>query len=132
MFKTPQTFRKTYSRSVGKRMPRLCKKLTIRLLTQTYLRRCQISMMKFFSCQLFPQFCRLAESYTAQNMKFSIKEFFSKCDQICSFLRIWSDLLKKSLIENFIFCGSHFVHLFKTPRLPVQGLRYKVRTPQDF
>ena len=28
-------------------------------------------------------------------MKFSIKYFFSKCDQIRSFLRIWSDLLKK-------------------------------------
>ena len=38
-------------------------------------------------------------------MKFSIKDFFSKCDQICSFLRIWSHLLKKSLMENFIFCA---------------------------
>ena len=36
-------------------------------------------------------------------MKFSIKNFFSKCDQIPSFLRIWSHLLKKSLTENFIF-----------------------------
>ena len=36
-------------------------------------------------------------------MKFSIKEFFSKCDQIRSFLWIWSHLLKKSLMENFIF-----------------------------
>ena len=35
-------------------------------------------------------------------MKFSIKDFFSKCDQIRSFLRIWSHLLKKSLMENFI------------------------------
>ena len=32
---------------------------------------------------------------TAQKMKFSIKYFFSKCDQICGFLRIWSHLLKK-------------------------------------
>ena len=40
---------------------------------------------------------------TAQKMKFSIKAFFSKCDQIRSFLRIWSNLLKKSLMENFIF-----------------------------
>ena len=37
-------------------------------------------------------------------MKFSIKDFFSKCDQLPSFLRIWSHLLKKSLMENFIFC----------------------------
>ena len=34
-------------------------------------------------------------------MKFYVKDFFSKCD---NFLRIWSHLLKKSLLENFIFC----------------------------
>ena len=39
----------------------------------------------------------------AQKMKFSIKDFFGKCDQIHSFRRIWSHLLKKSLVENFIF-----------------------------
>ena len=32
-------------------------------------------------------------------MKFSIKRFFNKYDQITSFLRIWS------LMENFIFCA---------------------------
>ena len=36
-------------------------------------------------------------------MKLSIKDFFSKCDQIRSFQRVWSHLLKKSLMENFIF-----------------------------
>ena len=40
----------------------------------------------------------------AQKMKFSIKDFFSKCDQIHRKLRIWSHYQKKSLIENFIFC----------------------------
>ena len=40
---------------------------------------------------------------TAQKMKFSIKDFFSKCDQTYKKLRIWSHLLKKSLIENFFF-----------------------------
>ena len=34
-------------------------------------------------------------------MKFSIKDLFSKCHQVLSFLPIWSHLLKKSLIENF-------------------------------
>ena len=43
--------------------------------------------------------------HTAQKMMFSIKDFFSKCDQILSFLRIWSHLLKKSLMENLIFCA---------------------------
>ena len=42
---------------------------------------------------------------TAQKLKFSSKDFFSKCDQIHSFLRIWSHLLKKSLMENFNFCA---------------------------
>ena len=34
-----------------------------------------------------------------------MKDFFSKCDQIYMKLRIWSHLLKKSLMENFIFCA---------------------------
>ena len=38
-------------------------------------------------------------------MKFFIKDFFGKCDEIRSFLRIWSHLLKKFLMENFIFCA---------------------------
>ena len=38
-------------------------------------------------------------------MKFSNKGFVSKCDQIRIFLRIWSHLLKKSLMKNFIFCA---------------------------
>ena len=42
---------------------------------------------------------------TAQKKNFSIKDFFRKCDQICSFLWIWSHLRKKSLIENLIFCA---------------------------
>ena len=38
---------------------------------------------------------------TAQKMKFSIKDLFSKCGRIRSFLRIWSHLRKKSLTKNF-------------------------------
>ena len=38
-------------------------------------------------------------------MKFSIKDFFSKCDKIRKKLGIWLHILKKSLIENFIFCA---------------------------
>ena len=33
-----------------------------------------------------------------------MKDFFSKCDQIRRNLPIWSHLLKKTLMENFIFC----------------------------
>ena len=42
---------------------------------------------------------------TEQTLKFSIKDFFSKCNQIHSFQRIWSYLVKKSLMENFTFCA---------------------------
>ena len=47
---------------------------------------------------------------TAQKMKLSIKDFFSKCDQIRSVLQIWSHLLKKSLMENFIFCAVYEIN----------------------
>ena len=69
-------------------------------------------------------------------MKFSIKDFFSKYDQIRTkmerfviivngwkpltiitkrsiLVRVWSHLLKKSLMENFIFCvvlEAHWTH----------------------
>ena len=36
-------------------------------------------------------------------MKFSIKDFFSKCDLISRKMRILSHLLKKSLMKKFIF-----------------------------
>ena len=42
---------------------------------------------------------------TAQKKKFFVTYFFSKCDQTRSFLLIWSHLLKKSVMENFVFCA---------------------------
>ena len=44
---------------------------------------------------------------TAQTMKSSITNFLSKCNQIPKKLRIWSHLLKKSVMENLIFCAVH-------------------------
>ena len=46
-----------------------------------------------------------------KKMKFSIKDFFSKCDLIRSFLWIWSHLLKKSLIENFIYLQALYLQV---------------------
>ena len=45
---------------------------------------------------------------TAQKIKISIKDIFSKYDQIHRKLRIWSHLLKKSLMENLTFCKRYF------------------------
>ena len=47
-------------------------------------------------------------------MKFSIRDFSSTCDKIRSFLRIWSYLLEKSLMENFIFCAVLTIYFFFT------------------
>ena len=46
---------------------------------------------------------QMERSNTAQKMKFSIKDFFRKFDQLRRKLRNWSHLLWKSLMENFIF-----------------------------
>ena len=63
---------------------------------------------------------------TAKKMKFSIKDFVSKCDQIRSFLRIWSHLLKKFLMKNcfFVQCetawhGTNNESCFKAENLPL-------------
>ena len=52
--------------------------------------------------QSWTGYCR---QITAQEIKFSIQDLFSKCDQIRRKLQIWSHLLKKSVMENFIFCA---------------------------
>ena len=51
---------------------------------------------------------------TTQKMKFSIKDFFNKCDKICIFHRIWSHLLQKFLMGNFIFRAVRARTLWKT------------------
>ena len=47
---------------------------------------------------------------TAQKMKLFVKDFFSKFYQIRSKLEIWSHLLRKSLMENFIFFVQWLLH----------------------
>ena len=47
--------------------------------------------------------------FTAQKMKFSMKDFFSK-------LRIWSHLLKKFLMENVIIWCNAFLNVVITAR----------------
>ena len=79
-------------------------------------------------CKTKPEFQR---RYTAQKMKFSIEDFFSKCDQIRSFLRIWSHLLKKSLMENFIFCAVINLFLINCTRGCHFELKKRVFTVHD-
>ena len=49
---------------------------------------------------------------TAQKMKFSIQDSFSKCDKMHWKLRIWSHLLKKSLMENLWDFLGYFTQVF--------------------
>ena len=79
---------------------------------------CQKVDISIYFCQLVIELIRNGDVIMAwfvfsidkmhcpkKKKKFSIKDFFSKRDQIRSFLRIRSHLLKKSLLENFIFCA---------------------------
>ena len=59
---------------------------------------------RLFICEV-PKEDILWGTNTARKMKFVIKDFFSKCNQTRIFLRIWSHLLKKFLMENFFFCA---------------------------
>ena len=64
----------------------------------------------FSACSIF-NFCKnMIHNFKAKYFnQFPIKDFFSKFDQIRSFLRFWSHLLKKSLMVNFIFCAVLFM-----------------------
>ena len=44
-------------------------------------------------------------------MNFSIKNFLSKCDQICSFLQTWSHLLNKSSMK-IVLIGNVEINVF--------------------
>ena len=62
-------------------------------------------------------------------MKFSIEDFFGKCDQIRRKQRIWSNLLKKSLMENFIFCAVKYsspilANVLTTPEHQSENRKY--------
>ena len=61
-----------------------------------------MSFIKINKCRTYLQLVNATEN--AQKMRFSVKDFFRKCDQIRSYLWIWSHLLKNSLMKNFIFC----------------------------
>ena len=55
---------------------------------------------------------------TAQKMKFSIKNFFSKCDQISRKQPIWSNVLKNCLMEIANKATRlEFVYFFQSPNV---------------
>ena len=64
--------------------------------------------ISFYSERSALYFIHLSFDISDQTLRltFSIKDFFSKCDQIRTKLWIWSHLRKKSLLKNFIFLCS--------------------------
>ena len=51
--------------------------------------------------------------YCTKKKNFSVKDFFSECEEICTKLSICSHLLKKYLTKNLIFekCGGSYLKL---------------------
>ena len=66
-------------------------------------------------------------SATVQKMKYTITDLFSKCNQICSFLQIWSHLLKKS-VSLEILVGSETI---KTPGEGLNHVTYRLYNTGD-
>ena len=70
-----------------------------------------VQRISFFSRTVWSRCC--SSSYCTK-MKFSIKDFSSKRDQIHSLWRIWSHLLEISLMENSVFYAvsqSHYTDM---------------------
>ena len=65
--------------------------------------------------------------YHWAKMKFSIKNFFSKCDQMRRKLRNWSHLLRKPLIESFIFCAVCFLAREDSSRFAQKVMKWRER-----
>ena len=70
---------------------------------------CQIIENTFFTEHLQCLLLKISillqslSSIRAQKMKFSVRNFFIKCDNLCRKLRIGSHLLMESVMESFIF-----------------------------
>ena len=66
-------------------------------------------------------------TFTAQKIKFSIKDFFSKYDRIRWKLRILSHLLKKSLTENIVFVQRFWLVWFRKMNSNFESQEWRVK-----
>ena len=84
----------------------------------------------YSSCNLTPIFLapswRIEKLFTAEKMMFFVKNVSSKCEQIRRKLQIWSYLLKKYFMENFIFCAVCFRYTCKRKNMMIK-LLYEVK-----
>ena len=82
----------------------------VKTLSKSKISSCKFTENYFLS-EIFLTATLMFTSATVQTMKFFIKNLFSKCDQIRSFVWIWSYLLKNHIyfIENLILCAVCFI-----------------------
>ena len=91
--------------------------------------QCHLGCSLFHNFNLVFKNNHTKKCLTAQKMKFSIKDFLSKCDQIYRKLWIWSHLAKRFLLENFIFfavCVKYTgIRIFLDQHFPVPGQNFR-------
>lgn len=59
-----------------------------------------------YACSIYAKNLLLLKYNINQTKTATVQiDFFSNCDQFRNFRRIWSHLLKKYFVENFIFCA---------------------------
>ena len=68
----------------------------------------------------------IGANITARKMKFPIKDLFSKFYQIDHKLWIQSHLLKKSFMENFIFCAVYHDLTYEALKSRVKEFTYRI------
>ena len=91
------------------------------LLRKTFINECTLTNMRTIHPVTSLKENSSWAIFTAQK-KFSIKYFFSKWDQIHSFLRIWSHLLKKSFMKSFTFCADFLASTYLSRKLKIAGV----------
>ena len=71
----------------------------------THFKLQNLCLLSFSDTCALSSFSSLTLPYTAQKMKFFIKDFSVNVTKSADSWSHWSHLLKKSLMENFIFCA---------------------------
>ena len=91
--------------------------LSVLSITYGYRIYINTTQLQFFGLNCLKGFMMtFLRSDTAQKMKFSFKVFFSKCDQIRSFLRIWSHFTEETLYRKlYISCSVITQRLIENP-----------------
>ena len=64
--------------------------------------------------------------FTTQKMKFSSKDFYSKCDQICKMLQIWPHLRKKATWKTSFSVYYFIISRLRAENRKAFGKRFQI------